>query len=98
MWGYRSQRSQRPSPQQVFYDADKRAAQDIEATYEVAIAQWSVEQGCEARDFTPDQLDRFEAFRIAGADVRIARCLIFGQMLYDTERLSEYPSPEKVTP
>lgn len=90
MFGYlrRSHRSQTPSPQPAESATNERKAQEIEARYEVAIAQWSVEQDCEARDYTPDQLDRYEAFRIAGSDEQVAKRLVFGQMLYDTERIA----------
>lgn len=92
----RNPRSHTPSPQQVHYDADKREHERIQGQYELSIAQWSVEQGCEHHDYTPDQLDRYEALRIAQGDARVGRCLIFGQLLFDTERICEYPRPESV--
>lgn len=85
----RSPRSQTPSPQ-VLYDQDKKKAQEIEARYEVAIAFWSMNQGCVADDYTDDQFERFHALRTAHGDSKIASRLLFGQWLFDLGHLDEW--------
>lgn len=59
----------------------------IKWTYEDDIVAWAVENGCERGDLTPSQLDRFKAWVVADGDIRAAAGLIYGQMLYDTERI-----------
>ena len=37
-----------------------------------------------------DQLDALQALRAAGGDARIAKCLLYGQTIYDTGRINEW--------
>lgn len=71
-------------------DANRQEAERIEADYEVGIAYWSVDHGCVAYDYTGEQFDRLHALKAAGGDARIAKCLMYGQWIFDLGLINEW--------
>ena len=68
---------------------DARIARD----YEQALAIWSVKHNCHAWDYTLPQLERIEALRAAGGDVRVAKHLLYGQTIYDLGLMTDGVMP-----
>lgn len=71
---------------------DRQRAEEIEHRYETAIAFWSTAQGCVSYDYSGEQFDRLHALKAAGGDVRVAKCLQYGQWIYDLGLINEWGS------
>lgn len=73
---YRS-RGHQPSQFTAELETREQRAREIEERY-AAVLDAALHQ---------DQQERMTALRIAGGDVRIAKHLLFGQLLFDTARI-----------
>lgn len=71
-------------------NVDRQRAEEIEERYERAIGYWSAAHDCVSYDYTGEQFDRLHALKAAGGDPRIAKCLMYGQWIYDLGRINEW--------